>query len=153
MPYLRVGSVAPDFSMADQSGKMVRLSDFRGRQPLVLMFYPADQTPGCTKQLCAARDTSEDYQQAGVAVYGVNPASAASHQRFVDRHGLSTPLLVDTGMQVAAKYDAVIGFGLLRLVNRTVVGIDRDGKIAFYKRGIPSTAEILAAFKSPSPTR
>jgi peroxiredoxin len=83
-------------------------------------------------------------------VFGVNNGSAASHQGFSDKHGFSAPLLVDSGLKVARAYDAVISLGLIAIVNRTVVGIGTDGKIAYYKRGTPSTDEILAAFRKPA---
>lgn len=148
MASINVGDKAPDFALTDQTGKTIRLSDFRGKQPVVLIFYPGDQTPGCTKQLCSARDDTSLYQAAGVAVFGVNQGSAASHQRFIAKHDLTTPLLVDNGLQTAANYNAVMGFGLLRIINRTVVGIDANGRIAFYKRGMPGTQEILSALKA-----
>ncbi len=148
MAELPIGSVAPDFSLPNQEGQTIRLSDFKGKQAVVLIFYPADQTPGCTIQLCSARDNSAEYEAAGIAVFGVNPGSAESHQRFIDKHDLTMPLLVDRGLQVAARYQAVMGFGLIKLVNRTVIGIDINGRIAFYKRGMPSTREILANMKA-----
>jgi thioredoxin-dependent peroxiredoxin len=141
-----VGKKAPDFSLRDQDGNLVQLSDFKGKKPVVLIFYPGDQTPGCTMQLCSARDDSSEYDKAGIAVFGVNPGSAESHQRFVNKRKLTMPLLVDTGLEVASRYDAVMGFGPLKIVNRTVVGIDQEGRIVFYERGIPSTRQILRAF-------
>jgi peroxiredoxin Q/BCP len=146
MAKLGIGDPAPPFSLQTQTGETVTLSDVLSRGPVVLMFYPMDQTPGCTAQLCTARDTSADYAAAGVQVYGVNGGDARSHARFVEKHNLSTPLLVDSGLAVASSYDAVIGIGPLKLINRTVVGIAPDGKIAFYKRGSPGTSEILASF-------
>jgi peroxiredoxin Q/BCP len=142
---LRVGQEAPDFELQDERENTVRLQDFRGKQGVVLMFYPADLTPGCTAQLCTARDDYDRYQAAGVAVFGVNPGSAAKHQQFVEKHGLRTPLLLDDGAQVSRAYDALMPIPLLNIVNRTVAGIDRDGKISFYQRGMPSTDTILAA--------
>lgn len=147
---LKVGDRAPDFALQDETGKTVRLSDFAGKQSVVLMFYPADETPGCTRQMCAARDDYDTYQAAGVAVFGVNPASAERHQKFVAKHGLRTPLLVDTKGAVSKAYDALMPIPLVTLINRTVVGIDRDGKIAFYERGMPSTSTILAAMAPAS---
>ncbi len=112
---------------------------------MVLIFYPKDQTPGCTAQLCAARDESAAYAAAGIAVFGVNGDSAASHEKFIAKYQLSVPLLVDPGLTVAKAYDAVIGLGPLKIVNRTVVGIDRDGTIAFYRRGTPLARDIIGA--------
>ncbi len=143
---LGIGNEAPDFTLRSSGGTDVALASFRGRQNVVLIFYPKDQTPGCTKQLCTARDDQAAFAAAGAAVFGINGDNAASHERFIAKHALTMPLLVDPDLATAKRYDAVIGFGPLRIVNRTVVGIDRHGHIAFYERGMPATAEILAAF-------
>ena len=142
---LDIGSRAPDFDLEDESGNRVRLADFRGSSSVVLMFYPADNTPGCTRQLCTARDDYDRYRAAGVAVFGVNPGSVAAHKRFAERHGFKTPLLLDHGGRVSRAYDALMPIPLVTLVNRTVVGIDRDGIVRFYERGMPSTDTILSA--------
>jgi peroxiredoxin Q/BCP len=148
---LKIGENAPDFAMEDENGGAVRLSDFRGKQSVLLMFYPADNTPGCTKQLCTARDDYDKYQAAGIAVFGVNPGSASTHKRFAERHGMRTPLLVDDGARTSRAYDALMPIPILTMVNRTVVGIDREGKIAYYQRGMPPTSEIIAAMTQPAP--
>jgi peroxiredoxin Q/BCP len=147
---LAAGDAAPDFDLEDESGVRVRLADFRGKSAVVLMFYPADNTPGCTAQLCAARDDYDRYEAAGIAVFGVNPGSARTHKRFAERHQLRTPLLVDAGGAVSRAYDALMPVPLLTIVNRTVVGIDRDGVIRYYKRGMPPTREVLAAMAGAS---
>jgi peroxiredoxin Q/BCP len=149
MSKLRVGDPAPDFALTAEDGSTVRLSDYRGK-PVVLMFYPMDQTAGCTKQLCAARDDYDRYQAAGIAVFGVNNGSIKSHRRFVDKYGLRTPLLVDEGFGVATAYDAAFGFGPLRAITRTVVGITPSAEVAYYKRGMPSTDEIIGALSTPA---
>jgi peroxiredoxin Q/BCP len=143
---LKVGTKAPDFSLADENGNQVSLSDFAGTAPVVLMFYPADQTPGCTRQLCTARDDYDKYQAQGIKVFGVNPGSASTHKKFAERHNMRTPLLVDAGGAVSRAYDALMPIPLITVVNRTVVGIDRDGVIRFYERGMPPTDRIIAAF-------
>lgn len=145
---LAIGAAAPDFTLRSSDGSDVVLSSFRGRENVVLIFYPKDQTPGCTKQLCTARDDRAAFAAAGTAVFGINGDGAVSHERFIAKYELSTPLLVDPGLATAKHYDAVIGFGPLKIVNRTVVGIDRSGKIAFYERGMPATETILAAFQA-----
>ncbi len=150
MSELNIGSIAPNFDLQDYTGKTIRLADFKGKQAVVLIFYPMDQTPGCTKQLCTARDDSAEYDQAGVAVFGVNGGSGESHQKFVEKHNLTTPLLIDTNFETARRYNALRSLGPIKLINRTVVGIDQEGKIAFYKRGMPSTREILAALSPTS---
>jgi peroxiredoxin Q/BCP len=147
---LRLGDAAPDFTLRSSDGSDVTLSSFRGAQNVVLIFYPKDQTPGCTKQLCTASADAAAFASAGVAIFGVNGDGAASHERFIARYGLTMPLLIDPGLSVAKAYDAVAGFGPIKIVNRTVVGIDRAGRIAFYHRGMPGTVTILAPFLTPS---
>ena len=142
---LDIGSAAPDFDLQDESGNRVQLADFRGNSSIVLMFYPADSTPGCTRQLCTARDDYDRYLAAGIAVFGVNPGSVEAHKRFSEQHGFKTPLLLDTGGRVSRAYDALMPIPFMTIVNRTVVGIDRAGTVRFYERGIPSTDTILNA--------
>ena len=138
---LRIGDAAPDFTLRSSDGRNVTLSSFRGAQNVVLIFYP--------KQLCTASVDSAAFASVGAAVFGVNGDGAASHERFIAKYGLTMPLLIDPGLSVAKAYDAVAGFGPIKIVNRTVVGIDRVGRIAFYQRGMPDTATILAALVSP----
>ena len=145
MAKLSSGDRAPNFTLETQTGDTVALETALARGPVVLIFYPMDNTPGCTAQLCEVRDDTALYAAAGVTVYGVNGGDAASHQKFVAKYRLTAPLLIDRGLKVATDYDAVLGIGPLKLVNRTVVGIARDGTIAFYKRGAPATEEILSA--------
>ncbi|GAC1395453.1 MAG: hypothetical protein NVS3B17_01440 [Vulcanimicrobiaceae bacterium] len=93
----------------------------------------------------AVRDDRAKYDAAGVTVFAINNQGAASHKAFSAKHGLDTPLLVDHDFTVASAYDAVMGIGPLRLVNRTVVGIAPTGTVTYYKHGLPPTDEILAA--------
>jgi len=136
---LPAGSPAPDFSLPDDTGRMAKLSKLRGRN-VVLVFYPGDDTPGCTRQLCEFRDDWEGARSRGVEVFGVNPQSARSHARFRKSYRLPFPLLVDEGRKVAKLYHAD---GLI--VKRTVYVIGPDGSIRFARRGMPSPAEVLAA--------
>ena len=106
---------------------------------MVLVFYPGDDTPGCTKQLCEFRDGWEAAKARGVEVFGVNPQSAQSHLKFREKFHLPFPLLVDRGRKVAALYHAN---GLI--VKRTVYLIGPDGVIRFARRGKPTPAEVLA---------
>ena len=145
---MKVGDRAPNFEARDENGTSIRLSDFANRQ-VVLMFYPADNTPGCTKQLCSARDDYDRYLAAGIAVFGVNPGSASTHKKFSDSNKMRTPLLVDDGARICRAYDALMPIPILSVVNRTVVGIDAGGVVRFYERGMPATSEILAALASP----
>ena len=137
---LATGSEAPDFSVSDEQGRLVRLSDYRGKQPVVLVFYPMDETPTCRGQLCELRDNWDLFTKRGVAVFGVNPGGAASHEKFKQHHAFPFPLLVDQGKQVAKKYGAD---GLV--IKRSVYAIGKDGRIVFAERGKPSSETILAA--------
>jgi peroxiredoxin Q/BCP len=136
---LPVGTPAPDFTLPDDAGNEVHLSALRGRN-IVLVFYPGDNTPGCTRQLCQLRDSWETARVRGIAVFGVNPQSRKSHAAFRHKYNLPFPLLVDAGHKVASLYNAR---GLI--VKRTVYLVGPDGMIRFARRGMPSPDEVLAA--------
>lgn len=136
---LAVGIRAPDFTLADQDGQNVSLASLHGKN-VVLVFYPGDNTPGCTKQLCQMRDSWERLKAKNVMVFGVNPQNAESHAGFRQKYKLPFSLLVDKGQTVAEKYHAN---GLF--VKRTVYLIGGDGKIRLGRRGMPSPDELIAA--------
>ena len=135
------GSPAPDFETVDDRGNAVKLSALRGKN-VVLIFYPGDNTPVCTAQLCEFRDRWDQAKARNVTVYGVNPRSAASHAVFRAKQRLPFPLLVDSGQKVGELYHAN---GLL--VKRTVYLIGPDGLVRYGKRGKPPAAEVLASAK------
>jgi thioredoxin-dependent peroxiredoxin len=137
---LPAGTKAPDFTLPDELGHTVTLSKLRGKR-VVLVFYPGDDTPGCTKQLCEFRDSWKDVTSAGVEVFGVNPQSATKHEKFKTKYHFPFPLLVDSSQKVAALYNAN---GLI--VKRTVYGIDREGVIRFGRRGKPTPSEVIAGW-------
>ncbi len=101
---LTPGTLAPDFTLADQNGTPHTLSSYRGRK-VILYFYPKDMTAGCTSQACAFRDLYPQFLEKGAAVLGVSRDSTASHKRFEEAHGLPFPLLSDPDLQVIAAYD------------------------------------------------
>jgi thioredoxin-dependent peroxiredoxin len=103
--WLEIGSKAPAFSLVSDSGKKVKLSDYKG-QPVVLYFYPKDDTPGCTKQACAFRDASKQMKDLGAVVLGVSPDSHDSHAKFRDKFSLNFPLLADPDHKLADEYGA-----------------------------------------------
>ncbi|HCM68409.1 MAG TPA: hypothetical protein DIS62_05455 [Candidatus Kerfeldbacteria bacterium] len=142
---VHVGDPAPLFSLADEQGGMVALKNYYGVKPVVLIFYPGDDTPGCTKQLCAIRDNWKTFMKTGAAVFGVNHADAESHAHFSAKHQLTVPLLIDTDKKVAKSYGAIKKFFSTEVIKRTVVVIGRDGLIAYYRSGMPSNEEILSA--------
>jgi len=138
---LNVGATAPDFTLVNADGTTVSLHDFAGKNPVVLVFYPGDQTPGCTKQLCAIRDDYSQFQEKNVQVFGINHADKASHKKFIEKEKYPFTLLVDENNVVAKQYGCESG----PAVKRTVYAIGIDGKILFAKQGMPDDAEILAA--------
>ena len=125
-PGVKVGERAPDFTLPDADGKDVRLADFAGR-PVVLYFYPKDDTPGCTKEACTFRDQYQDFQDAGAAVLGVSSDSSESHRKFAARHRLPFPLLADRGGKVRKRYGVPATLGLLP--GRVTFVIDGDGVV------------------------
>ncbi len=136
---LPVGSGAPAFLLPDQQGDVFVLNLNRNKN-IVLVFYPADNTPVCTAQLCEMRDNWQKVRDKGALIVGINPGAADSHGGFRKKHDLPFPLLVDNGKRVAKMYhcDGIV-------VRRTVYVVGRDGKILFAKRGKPAVDEILAA--------
>jgi thioredoxin-dependent peroxiredoxin len=124
-----VGSKAPDFSLPSQSGEMVNLKDFLGQKPVVLFFYPKDDTPGCTKEVCAFRDDYEEFGKLDAEVIGVSSDSVDSHRRFASKHDLSFTLLSDEGGKVRKLYGVPSTFGLFP--GRVTYVIDEEGVIRY----------------------
>ena len=124
---IKVGDQAPDFTLPDRTGKMVRLSEFRGHKPVVLYFYPKDNTPGCTAEARAFRDSYEAFTNAGADVIGVSSDSVARHVGFASQHKLPFTLLSDRGGQVRKRYGVPAVLGLLP--GRVTYVIDRGGTV------------------------
>jgi peroxiredoxin Q/BCP len=137
---LAVGDAAPDFSAPDQDGNIVSLKALRGRN-VILVFYPADDTAVCTKQLCEFRDSWASVSSKNAVVFGVNPAQPGKHDKFRKKYNLSFPLLVDESQKIAKAYHSSFSFA----PRRTVYLIGTDGLIRFAGRGKPSPSEVLAA--------
>jgi peroxiredoxin Q/BCP len=116
------GKEAPDFELTSDSGDRLRLSQFRG-QPVVLYFYPKDDTPGCTKQACAIRDSYDDFAEAGAVVLGVSPDDESSHAKFKEKYGLPFTLLADPDHVVSEQYGV---WGERKYMGRTYMGIERS---------------------------
>ncbi len=124
---LKAGTKAPDFSLSDENGKLRTLSEFLAKGPLILYFYPADFTPGCTKEACSIRDLHDDITGSGLQVVGISPQSAQSHTEFKEKHNLPFPLLADEDKVGVKAYDVngPLGIG----VRRATFLIDADGII------------------------
>jgi thioredoxin-dependent peroxiredoxin len=115
------GSPAPDFELPSDSGETVKLSSLRGK-PVVLYFYPKDDTPGCTTQACGIRDAYGEFEQAGAVVLGVSPDDEKSHVKFRKKHELPFTLLADTEHEVAERYGV---WGEKKFMGRTYMGVKR----------------------------
>ncbi len=133
---IKVNDQAPGFSLPTDSGDDYQLSDHAGER-LLLVFYPGDNTPVCTRQLCEYRDGIEAFAELGVAVIGISPDGVESHQRFRDKHKLPFVLLSDPDLEVANRYGCK---GLLGM-KRAVFLVDEQGRIRYEK------VETLALFR------
>lgn len=118
---LAVGDKAPDFLGVDESGREIRVSDYRGRR-LVVYFYPKDSTPGCTAEACSLRDGMDELVAAGYAVVGISADSAASHARFKEKQQLNFPLVADVEKSAIQAFGA---WGEKKMAGRTYMGIMR----------------------------
>jgi thioredoxin-dependent peroxiredoxin len=122
---VKVGSVAPDFTLPSQSGEMVSLENFIGKRPVVLFFYPKDNTLGCTKEVCAFRDSFEDFSKLDAEVIGISSDSVDSHKGFAEKHKLPFTLLSDEGGRVRSLYSVPNTLGIFP--GRVTYVIDKEG--------------------------
>jgi len=151
---IQSGIQAPDFSLPDENNVIRRLSDFRGR-PVILYFYPKDDTSGCTTEACSFRDNYSEYIKADLVVVGVSPDSSKSHAKFKQKYSLPFPLLADEGHKICELYEVwgpkiFMGRGYDG-VFRTTFLIDANGRIAKVFENVRPTdhsTEVLAAAKN-----
>jgi len=141
------GSPAPDFELTSDSGETVRLSDLRGT-PVVLYFYPRDDTPGCTRQACGIRDSWDAFRGTGAAVFGISPDGEASHAKFKAKHRLPFTLLADPDHEVAERYGFWVQKSMMGKkymgIERSTVVIAADGTIArIFRRVKPDAHAAL----------
>jgi peroxiredoxin Q/BCP len=149
-----VGGEAPRFSLEDEEGNLISLADYAGKR-VVVYFYPADDTPGCTKEACQFTDLFDDFLAAGVDVIGISPDNAASHRRFREKYGLTVRLLSDPDHSVMERYGA---YGEKTMYGRKTVGVIRstflvgeDGRIErawHHVRADGHAAKVLEALAS-----
>ncbi|MEZ5573268.1 MAG: thioredoxin-dependent thiol peroxidase [Halioglobus sp.] len=133
MAFPKIGAAAPAFTLLDQDGKKVSLKDFKGKQNVVLYFYPAAMTPGCTVQACGIRDSRKALAKLDTVVLGVSPDPVAKLARFIDKQALNFTLLSDEDHAITEKYGA---WGLKKFMGREFMGvlrttfiIGKDGRI------------------------
>jgi peroxiredoxin Q/BCP len=154
MATLKESDEAPDFTLPRDGGGTVRLSELRGR-PVVVYFYPKDDTEGCTKQAVGFSEAAGEFKALGAEVIGISPDSVKSHDKFRDKHGLSVILAADEERQAISAYDVWVE---KKMYGRTFMGVDRstfligrDGRIARIWQGVRvpgHIAEVLAAVRA-----
>jgi peroxiredoxin Q/BCP len=148
------GQEAPDFELTSDAGETVRLSDLRG-QPVVLYFYPRDDTPGCTTQACGIRDAYQEFRDKGAVVFGISADDEASHAKFREKFELPFTLLADTERQAIDAYDvwkerSMYGKKFMGIERSTFV-VDRDGNLARELRKVKPAehaGQVLAVLDS-----
>ncbi len=138
---IAAGNIAPDFELPDQNGILCKLSTYRGK-PVVLYFYPKDDTPGCTTEACNFRDDYSQYQQAGVEILGVSPDSAAKHTKFIAKYQLPFTLLSDIDHRVCELYGV---WGRKKFMGREYDGVFRTTFL------IDAQGQIVRVFENVSP--
>ncbi|MEP7075062.1 MAG: peroxiredoxin [Acidobacteriota bacterium] len=146
---MNIGEIAPGFTLKDGNGEEWNLGDLKGKT-IVLLFYPGDNTPVCTAQLCSVRDHWSEYQATGAEVVGISTDTGESHQGFADKHNLPLRLLSDANRKVSEQYD--MKSWLPGRSARGVVVIDKEGKIAYHKVQAvslfrPKDDDVLEAIK------
>jgi peroxiredoxin Q/BCP len=144
-----LGAIAPEFELPGTGGRSYSLSEYRG-QPVVLVFYPGDNTPVCTKQLTSYTENFSQFAGVGAQVLAISPQSVDSHEGFAAKHGFTFPLLADTDKKVAGLYGTL---GPLGYPRRSVFVIDGDGVIRYLHRAIAgltyrSTDELIRAVEA-----
>lgn len=138
----QAGTQAPYFELADEAGKMHKLTDYSGKT-IVLYFYPKDDTPGCTIEACSFRDDYSAYVKAGVIILGVSPDTVKSHAKFKEKHGLPFPLLADEGHKVCEAYGV---WGRKKMMGREYDGVFRTTFL------INGDGKLIKVFENVKPT-
>lgn len=151
MPRLETQQPAPDFSLLDQDGNTVSLKDFAGRK-LIIFFYPAAMTPGCTKEACDFRDSLARLQGAGYEVVGISPDTPEKQKKFIEKESLTYPLLSDPDHEVMDAYGAwgeksLYGKKVTGVIRSTVV-VGEDGTVELGKYNIKATGHVASLSKA-----
>jgi peroxiredoxin Q/BCP len=147
---LRIGQTAPNFTLDVQDGSIFTLSDALKNGPVVLIFYPIDNSPRCNQLLCRINDELAEFAEHGYQLVGVNHSEPGAHLQTATRKFLRMPLLSDRSFQVAKLYDSLFEIGPIKVIRYSVVGIDQAGKIKFLHRGRPTNNQIIEGMATPS---
>lgn len=140
---LEVGTKAPNFTLLDKAGKQVSLTDFAGKR-VVIYFYPKDNTPGCTRQACAFRDSYQEFIDRGVVVIGISKDGTTSHAKFANQHELPFVLLSDETLEVMKAYGA---WGEKKMYGKTFMGVTRCTFV------LDESGTIIKVYKKASPDK
>lgn len=143
---LKVGDQLPDFTLKDQNGNFFSSAQLKGRKPMVIYFYPKDNTPGCTKEACGFRDNYEDFTGLGAEVIGISSDSEKSHRRFADKYQLPFILLADTDKKVRRLFR--VENNLLLVPGRETYVVDTSGKIIMVFNSMNANEHMRRAFKA-----
>jgi peroxiredoxin Q/BCP len=126
--HIAIGDTPAPFTLTDQNGRSIHSSDYLGKKTLVIYFYPKDESPVCTREACAFRDSYADFERAGAMVVGINSAPVATHRQFAENHGLPFILLSDPGNKVLHQFGVK---SKMIVSGRETFVIGKDGKVAF----------------------
>jgi peroxiredoxin Q/BCP len=141
MPQPNVGDSAPAFDLATHPAGRAKLADFAGKKNVILAFYPRDDTPGCTKEMCAFSSDLSRFSDADTVVYGISCDDVTSHAAFASKFNLAQPLLADTDGSVGRAYGVV---GDNRMAQRVLFVIDKQGIVRHVHAGMPDNAALLS---------
>lgn len=143
---LKVGDPAPKFKLSAYPTGTVSLDDYLGKRNVILAFYPKDDTPGCTKEMCAFSDDLSSFEEAGTQVLGISCDAVSSHEKFAGKYSLKQPLLADTDGKVGKAYGTVAPDKAT--ANRVLFVIDKKGMVQHIYQGIPDNKTLLAFIKT-----
>lgn len=141
---LEVGNNAPDFTLPDSEGNSYKLSDYKGKNPVVIYFYPKANTPGCTTQACGIRDEYAKFNENGIVVFGISVDSKESIKEFIKEQKLNFPLLSDENKEVSKNYDVLNNIGI---ASRVTFIVDKNGKIINIMREVDVTTHANQVFE------
>ncbi len=148
---LKVGDTAPSFSLLGHDGKIYTLEAALKHGPVIIVFYPFDQSPNCTRRLCSINVLRDQYNSEGITVFGINNAQEESHKDFVLKAELTMPLLSDTDFSVARSYNALFVIGPIKVIRNTLVVIDTNGEIILHTHGrLPDSKKMISFIRSYS---